>query len=196
MFSIKKFWPVVAVGICLAAMYLLPAQAGAEPAAAAPLTIMKPVIVLQLKPGTPAWQRLDKPLLALDETLSKMAVERRGSISKRERDYPERTLVWTGADGNKWRMQVGTEQISQTEGSLRLKFTLGATKDARAPAYQEQAILTLTIPDTSNPAGDDAQLTNMDLQNALQKQQQAVQLLSNILNAMSDSQSGIIKNLK
>jgi hypothetical protein len=194
MFSYKRLLLMLA-GIGLAAMYLLPARAGAEPAVMTP-TVMKPVATLQLKPGTPAWQRLEKPLLSLDEFLVRMAGLRQGTLSKRDRGYPERTLAWAAADSSKWRMRVRTEDIPQTAGRLKLIFTLDATKDARAPAYQEQAMLTLTIPETSNPVGDDAQLANMDLQNALQKQQQMVQMLSNILKAMSDSQSQIIQNMK
>jgi hypothetical protein len=44
--------------------------------------------------------------------------------------------------------------------------------------------------------GDDAQLANVDLQNQLQKQQQAMQMLSNILKMMHDTAMAIIRNLK
>ena len=44
--------------------------------------------------------------------------------------------------------------------------------------------------------GDDAQLANIDLQNALQKQSQYVQMLSNISRQTGDSASAIIRNIK
>jgi hypothetical protein len=44
--------------------------------------------------------------------------------------------------------------------------------------------------------GDDAQLANVDLQNLLQKQQQMLQMISNISKAMHDTATSIIRNLK
>jgi hypothetical protein len=49
---------------------------------------------------------------------------------------------------------------------------------------------------TVNAMGDDAQLANVDLQNQLQKQQQVMQMLSNILKMMHDTAMAIIRNLK
>jgi hypothetical protein len=43
--------------------------------------------------------------------------------------------------------------------------------------------------------GDDAQLANVDLQNILQKQQQALQMLSNISKAQHDTAMAIIRKL-
>jgi hypothetical protein len=194
MFPIKKFRLVLGVVICLAAIYLLPAQLRAETATAAP-TVMKP-IVMQLKPVTPSWRRLEKPLLALDETLVRIAGARQGTLAKRERGYPERTLAWTAADGNKWRMLARTEELPQSPGTLKLIFTLDAAKDARSLLYQEQATLILVVPDTSGSVGSDSEMANLRLQDALQRQQQVIQMLSNILNAMSDTQSAIIQNMK
>jgi hypothetical protein len=42
---------------------------------------------------------------------------------------------------------------------------------------------------------DDAQLANLDLQNLLQKQQQTLQLLSNITKLQQDTAMAIIRNL-
>jgi hypothetical protein len=47
-----------------------------------------------------------------------------------------------------------------------------------------------------NTIGDDSQLANVDLQNALQKQQQTLQMLSNLMKMMHDSAMAIIRNLK
>jgi hypothetical protein len=44
--------------------------------------------------------------------------------------------------------------------------------------------------------GDDAQLANVDLQNLLQKQQQTLQMISNISKMMHDTAASIIRNLK
>ncbi|MFC1712147.1 hypothetical protein ACFL6S_00695 [Candidatus Poribacteria bacterium] len=44
--------------------------------------------------------------------------------------------------------------------------------------------------------GEDAQLANIDLQNALQKHQQVVQMLSNISKMLHDTAMNIIRNLK
>ena len=43
--------------------------------------------------------------------------------------------------------------------------------------------------------GDDAQLANVDLQNVLQKQQQALQMLSNISKLMHETSLAIIRNI-
>lgn len=47
-----------------------------------------------------------------------------------------------------------------------------------------------------NSVGDDAQLANVDLQNALQKQQQTLQTMSNILKMMHDTATSIIINIR
>ncbi len=46
-----------------------------------------------------------------------------------------------------------------------------------------------------NTVGDDAQLANVDLQNNLQKQQQLLQMLSNISKMLHDTASGIIRKI-
>jgi len=43
--------------------------------------------------------------------------------------------------------------------------------------------------------GDDAQLANVDLQNALQKQQQALQMMSNVSKSIHDTMMAIIRNM-
>lgn len=47
-----------------------------------------------------------------------------------------------------------------------------------------------------NTVGDDAQLANVDLQNVLQKQQQLLQTLSNIMKMLNDTAMSIVRNLK
>jgi len=46
-----------------------------------------------------------------------------------------------------------------------------------------------------NSIGNDAQLANLDLQNALQKQQQAIQMLSNIMKTLHDTVMAVIRKL-
>ena len=44
--------------------------------------------------------------------------------------------------------------------------------------------------------GDDAQLANIDLQNAMQKQAQTMQILSNIMKMLHDSAMAVIRNIR
>jgi len=46
-----------------------------------------------------------------------------------------------------------------------------------------------------NTIGDDAQLANIDLQNALQKQQQLIQMLSNISKMLHDTALAVIRKI-
>jgi hypothetical protein len=44
--------------------------------------------------------------------------------------------------------------------------------------------------------GDDAQLANLDLQNLLQKQQQAMQMMASVSKKMHDTGQSVIKNIR
>ena len=44
--------------------------------------------------------------------------------------------------------------------------------------------------------GDDSQLTNICLQNALQKQQQSEQILTNVSKQMGDTAMAVIRNMR
>lgn len=46
-----------------------------------------------------------------------------------------------------------------------------------------------------NTIGDDAQLANVDLQNILQKQQQALQMMSNISKMLNDTATSVIRKM-
>ena len=46
-----------------------------------------------------------------------------------------------------------------------------------------------------NSIGDDAQLANIDLQNTLQKQQQTIQMLSNISKVLHDTAMAVIRKI-
>jgi len=51
------------------------------------------------------------------------------------------------------------------------------------------------LEDKLNSVGDDAQLANIDLQNVLQKQQQFVEMLSNISKLLSDTAMNVIRKI-
>ena len=46
-----------------------------------------------------------------------------------------------------------------------------------------------------NTVGDDSQLANIDLQNAMQKQQQALQMISDMEKEMNDTAMSVIRHL-
>ena len=52
-----------------------------------------------------------------------------------------------------------------------------------------------TFGEAMKEVGDDAQLANMDLQNMLQKQQQTLQMMSNISKMLSDTAMAIIRKM-
>ena len=52
------------------------------------------------------------------------------------------------------------------------------------------------LEDELQTAGDDAQLANIDLQNMLQKHQQTMQMMSNMMKAQHDTLKAIIQNMK
>ncbi len=51
------------------------------------------------------------------------------------------------------------------------------------------------LEDQLNPVGDDAQLGNIDMQNALQKQQQTIQMMSNISKVLHDTSMSVIRKM-
>lgn len=62
---------------------------------------------------------------------------------------------------------------------------------ARRTMYEYIANLEATL----NSVGDDAQLANVDLQNVLQKQQQTLQMMSNISKMLHDTAMEIIRKI-
>ena len=51
------------------------------------------------------------------------------------------------------------------------------------------------LEEEQNSLGDDAQLANIDLQNALQKQQQLIQMISNISKTLSETALAVIQKI-
>ena len=52
-----------------------------------------------------------------------------------------------------------------------------------------------TAEEKLNSIGDDAQLANIDLQNMLQKQQQTIQMLSNVSKVLHDTAMAVIRKI-
>ena len=72
---------------------------------------------------------------------------------------------------------------------------LGLTGGLEADTIQGVDDLIAKWEDKLNTIGDDAQLANVDLQNMLQKQQQTLQMMSNISKALHDTAMAIIRKI-
>jgi hypothetical protein len=64
-----------------------------------------------------------------------------------------------------------------------------------APSYQQLRRDVQSTADKLNSVGDDAQLANVDLQNVLQKQQQTLQMMSNISKMLYDTATSVIRKM-
>jgi len=67
--------------------------------------------------------------------------------------------------------------------------TSGALTKKELADYKDQ------LEQILNTLGDDAQLAQMDLQNILQKQQQLIQIMSNISKELNDNAMAIIRKI-
>ena len=79
--------------------------------------------------------------------------------------------VGTGGDIGVW--QEGADAVTIAEGETYLE----------------------NLEETLNTLGDDAQLANVDLQNWLQKQQQTIQMMSNISKMLQDTAMAVIRKI-
>ena len=70
-------------------------------------------------------------------------------------------------------------------------FAMGEVADT----YGEMETYKTNLEETLNTLGDDAQLANVDLQNWLQKQQQTLQMMSNISKLLHDTAMNTIRKL-
>jgi len=85
---------------------------------------------------------------------------------------------------------------AETASMLGMPMSLNALpegKEVNTVAKLDDYIKTWE--DKLNSIGDDAQLANVDLQNMLQKQQQTLQMLSNISKALHDTAMAIIRKM-
>jgi hypothetical protein len=91
-----------------------------------------------------------------------------------------------------------------TPGSAPLrKMNITVEKGSQTIMFQQNVGIVKTehdrqdylryLEDKLNTVGDDAQLANIDLQNALQKQQQLVQMISNISKLLNDTAMNVIR---
>jgi hypothetical protein len=80
-----------------------------------------------------------------------------------------------------------------------LQAFLSRDLKARFPRLTQREVdllMALVFAETLNATGDDSQLINIDLQDTLQKQQQFIQTISNIMKAQHDTLKAIIQNLR
>jgi hypothetical protein len=82
--------------------------------------------------------------------------------------------------------------MSRAESAARAGPVPGAPKTIDSVAQMEDYVHYLE--DQMSSVGDDAQLANVDLQNCLQRQQQTLQLMSNIGKILHDVSMAIIRN--
>jgi hypothetical protein len=86
---------------------------------------------------------------------------------------------------------VATDFVGSTEASA------GAATAAEPPATTKGELdaYIQKMEEKLNSVGDDAQLANVDLQNILQKQQQTIQMMSNISKMLNDTALAIIRKI-
>lgn len=101
-----------------------------------------------------------------------------------------------------------TKGLNQRQMAAYDKQMLAAVKDIKPPSLPNADKLTaaavvpgaLGVLQPSGPdqagASSPGQMANLELQGALQKQQQAMQMMSNIMKAQHDTASAIIRNLR
>ena len=91
------------------------------------------------------------------------------------------------------------DPASVTEGSdAHTKMMMGMPSSLSAAGVDTIGKLEdeiQTWEDKLNSVGDDAQLANVDLQNMLQKQQQTLQMMSNISKALHDTAMAVIRKM-
>lgn len=94
---------------------------------------------------------------------------------------------------------VSYDPSTVTEGSdAHTKMMMGMSASLEAGGVDTIGKLEdeiQTWEDKLNSVGDDAQLANVDLQNMLQKQQQTLQMMSNISKALHDTAMAIIRKM-
>jgi hypothetical protein len=91
-----------------------------------------------------------------------------------------------------WKGYV-TRQV-QSKNPINAQETIQQVQSqAEAQVKARTEVQKARIRDKLNSVGDDAQLANVDLQNILQKQQQTLQMMSNISKMMHDTAMAVIR---
>jgi hypothetical protein len=88
--------------------------------------------------------------------------------------------------------------INSSDPATKMKLELGMPNGVPGPGTSTVAQVEddiKTWEDKLNSIGDDAQLANVDLQNMLQKQQQTLQMMSNISKALHDTAMAVIRKM-
>ena len=88
--------------------------------------------------------------------------------------------------------------INSADPVTKMKLELGMPNGVPGPGTSTVAQVEddiKTWEDKLNSIGDDAQLANVDLQNMLQKQQQTLQMMSNISKALHDTAMAVIRKM-
>jgi hypothetical protein len=120
----------------------------------------------------------------------------------RQLSLPMQTWVRQQADQIVRQGSFARWEEMQLTAVIQQKFSrissTGFTDVALSKSILEFLVLTDAIAayeEKLNSAGDDAQLANIDLQNMLQKQQQTLQLLSNVSKTLADTALAIIRKI-
>ena len=93
-------------------------------------------------------------------------------------------------------LEKGTSGIAKSEIADKLKpgsnLDLKSSSAGLEKTFQEEI---KKWEEKLNSVGDDAQLANVDLQNTLQKQQQTLQMMSNISKMLYDTSQSVIRKM-
>jgi chromosome segregation ATPase len=104
----------------------------------------------------------------------------------------ERQLAALASEIDAWN-NAARETRSDTASEAMLEVGKAVVAlEAQADAVQAKMV---ELEETLNTVGDDAQLANVDLQNILQKQQQTLQMMSNISKTLYDTAQSVIRKM-
>lgn len=116
------------------------------------------------------------------------------------RVQPKTNVGWAVSYLQQEVRRLGAEKVQQAR--LRVASTkaqVDSVKTKLAAARRQQGDATQqsvkNLEAKLQTVGDDAQLANVDLQNTLQQQQQALQMLSNISKLLNDTANAVIRKI-
>ena len=121
------------------------------------------------------------------------------SDAMQETSQTEQTSGGGDFSGNTIPDAIGMKQPEQGDLPMPLPQTTGVTSQiepALPVVRAEKLTETNRAEENLDSVGDDAQLADIDLQNVLEKQQQLVQMLSQISKDLSDTAMSTIRNMK
>ena len=87
--------------------------------------------------------------------------------------------------------ELGQWAVAQRNRLRFSELVQGVRQSARRPTTQQIELWQSNL----NSLGDDAQLANVDLQNILQRQQQTLQMMSNISKMLYDTAQSVIRKM-